>query len=124
MRVRIPRQTASAVALLATTSPVLAQPEPARCPPPVVEARSQVGGQLQFKIQSPCRKGELIFGRYGRLLVIEKLDANGDVIFQLDCFMGDLKVDLSFQDKWHSANHSCSAVDPSLTKVAIVWRDR
>jgi hypothetical protein len=65
-----------------------------------------------------------VFGRYGSLLVIEKLDASGNVNFQLDCFMGDLKVDLSFKDNWSFASHSCSAVDPALTKVAIVWRDR
>jgi len=108
----------------ALAQPAIAHAETALCPPPVVEATPLIGGQMQLKIQSPCRKGELVFGRYGNLLAVERLDGTGNVAILLDCFMGDLKVNLSFKDDWRSANYSCAAVDNTLTKVAIVWRDR
>jgi hypothetical protein len=90
----------------------------------MIEVASQAGGQRQFKIQSPCRKGELVIGRYGALIIMERFDENGNLAFQLDCFQGDREVDLTFMNNWRTSNRSCSAVEVALTKVAIVWRDR
>jgi hypothetical protein len=67
---------------------------------------------------------QLVIGRYGGLIIMERFDGNGNLAFQLGCFQGDREVDLTFMNNWHSMNRSCSAVEVGLTKVAIVWRDR
>jgi hypothetical protein len=113
-----------AILLTALTPPIISRAEGTPCAAPLIEVASQAGGQRQFKIQSPCRKGELVIGRYGGLIIMERFDGNGNLAFQLDCFQGDRELDLTFMNNWRSTNRSCSAVEVTLTKVAIVWRDR
>jgi hypothetical protein len=125
MRVQVLLKESLVVVLLAAlTPPNASHAERTPCAAPAIEVASQSGGQLQFKIQSPCRKGELVIGRYGQFVLMERFDGNGDLAFQLDCFLGDREVDLTFLNNWHATNHSCSAVENGLTKVAVVWRDR
>ena len=112
------------ILLAVLTPPIVSRAERTPCAAPTIEVASQSGGRLQFKIQSPCRKGELVIGRYGQFVIMERFDASGDLAFQLDCFLGDREVDLTFMNNWHATNQSCSAVESALTKVAIVWRDR
>jgi hypothetical protein len=96
----------------------------ARCAAPVVEVVPRPGGHRQFRIQSPCRKGELVIGLYDQVVIMERFDENGALAFDLDCFLGDRDVDLTFADNWRTRSHACSAVESALTKVAIVWKDR
>lgn len=125
MRVQVLLKGAPAVILLtALTLPIISRAEGTPCAAPMIEVASQTGGQLQFKIQSPCRKGELVIGRYGGLVIMERFDGNGNLAFQLDCFQGDREVYLTFMNNWRTTNRFCSAVEVTLTKVAIVWRDR
>jgi hypothetical protein len=125
MRVQSILNSVCFVVLFAALTPsALSQAPVASCPAPIVEATSEPGGRLQFKIQSRCRKGEFVYGRYGELFVIEKLDKNGNLAFQLDCFLGDLDIEVIFADNWRVTGRSCSTVEQGLTKVAIVWKDR
>ena len=125
MRVQALLKESLVVILLAVlTPPIVSHAEITPCAAPTIEVASESGGRLQFKIQSPCRKGELVIGRYGQFVIMERFDASGDLAFQLDCFLGDREVDLTFMNNWHATNQSCSAVESALTKVAIVWRDR
>jgi len=112
------------ILLAALTPPIISHAEGTPCAAPKIEVAAQTGGQLQFKIQSPCRKRELVIGRYGELVIMERFDEKGDLAFQLDCFLGDREVDLTFMNKWRTTNRSCSVVESALTKVAIVWQDR
>ena len=113
----------AAILLTALTPPSISHAEGTPCAAPTIEIAPQTGGRQLFVIQSPCRKGELVIGRYGGLLIMERFDENGNLAFQLDCFQGDREVDLTFKDNWHSMNRPCAAVEGALTKVAIVWRD-
>lgn len=125
MSVQVLLKGAPAVILLtALTAPIISRAEGSPCAAPTIEVAPQTGGQRQFKIQSPCRKGELVIGRYGGFIIMERFDGNGNLAFQLDCFQGDREVDLTFMNNWRTTNRSCSAVEVALTKVAIVWRDR
>jgi hypothetical protein len=125
MRVQVLLKASPAVILLiALRPPIISHAEGTPCAAPIIEVASRTGGQRQFKIQSPCRKGELVIGRYGGLIIMERFDGNGSLAFQLDCFQGDREVDLTFMNNWRTTNRSCSAVEVGLTKVAIVWRDR
>ena len=94
------------------------------CEAPAIEVADKPGGQHEFKIRSPCRKGELVIGHYGEVGIMERLDMNGDVTFQLDCFLGDQTVSLIFADNQQVTNNVCAAAENTLTKVAIVWQDR
>jgi hypothetical protein len=67
--------------------------------------------------------GELVVGRYGELVIIERFDGNGNLVFYLDCFQGDREIELTFKDDRRATTHSCVAVGSTLTKVAIVWQD-
>lgn len=125
MRVQVLLKVPSAAILLtALTQPIISHAEGTVCAAPQIEVASQIGGQRQFKIRSPCRKGELVIARYGELVIMERFDGNGNLAFQLDCFQGDREVDLIFLNNWRTTNRSCSAVESALTKVAIVWQDR
>jgi hypothetical protein len=125
MRVQVLLQECPVVILLAAlTPPIISHAAGPPCAAPTIEIASQSGGQLQLRIQSPCRKGELVIGRYGQIIIMERFDGNGNLAFQLDCFLGDREVDLTFMNNWRTTNHFCSTVDNALTKVAIVWRDR
>jgi len=95
----------------------------AACAAPVINAVPQIGGELQIKIQSPCRKGELVVGRYGELMIIERFDENGNLAFHVDCFLGDREIELTFENAARPTIRSCAAVEKALTKVAIVWGD-
>jgi hypothetical protein len=55
---------------------------------------------------------------------MDRMDDSGRLGFQLDCFLGDREIVLTFADDWRTAKHACAAGDGSLTKVAIVWQDR
>jgi hypothetical protein len=124
MRVQVLLKVPSAAILLAAlTPPILSHAGGTACGAPIIEVAPQIGGQRQFKIQSPCRKGELVIARYGELVIMERFDGSGNLAFQLDCFQGDREVDLTFLNNWRTTNRSCSAVENALTKVAIVWRD-
>src|SRR5262249_14090181 len=112
-----------AISLAAPTSPTLCRAEAPRCAAPNIEVASLPGGLVRFNIQSACRKGELVIGRYGHLVMMERLDANGNLAFQVDCFLGDREIDLAFVGDWHATDRSCSQVENGLSKVAIVWRD-
>jgi hypothetical protein len=125
MGVQVPLKAAPAALLLAALIPPIAShAEEISCAAPTIEAASRSGGQVQLRMQSPCRKGELVIGRYGAIVIMERFDGNGNLAFQLDCFLGDREVDLTFMNNWHATKHFCSAVDSTLTKVAIVWQDR
>ena len=125
MRVQVLLKVCPAVILLATlTPPLLSHAGVPPCAAPTIEIAFQAGGQLQFKIQSPCRKGELVVGRYGEIVIMERFDGSGNLAFQLDCFLGNREIDLTFMDNSHSTNHACSATERAITKVAIVWQDR
>jgi hypothetical protein len=113
----------AAILLTALTPAIISYAEGTPCSAPIIEVASQIGGQRQFRIQSPCLKGELVTGRYGGFQIVERFDADGNLAFQLDCFQGDREVDLTFMDNWHTTNRFCSAVEGTLTKVAIVWRE-
>jgi hypothetical protein len=103
--------------------PVIFHAEEAACAAPAIGLAPQPGGQLEVRIQSPCRKGELVVGRYGEIVIMERLDQSGNLAFQLDCFMGDHELVLTFVDNRRIASHACASAEPALTKVAIVWRD-
>ncbi len=103
--------------------PVIFHAEEPPCAAPAIEVAPQPGGQLQVRIQSPCRKGELVVGRYGEIVVMERLDRSGNLTFQLDCFLGDRELALTFVDNRRTANHACASAERALTKVAIVWQD-
>jgi hypothetical protein len=118
------KECLAAILLTALTPPIISRAEGTPCSAPIIEIALQTGGQRQFRMQSPCRKGELVTGRYGGLQIAERFDANGNLAFQLDCFQGDREVDLTFMNNWHTTGRSCSAVDGTLTKVAIVWREK
>jgi hypothetical protein len=92
------------------------------CAAPTIEVVPRAGGQLQFKIQSPCRMGELVVGRYGELVIMERFDGNGNLVFHLDCFQGNREIQLTFKDDRRATTRSCAAVENTLTKVAIVWQ--
>jgi hypothetical protein len=125
MRVQILLKECPVVVLLAAlTPPIISNASGAPCAPPTIEVAAQNGGKVQFRIQSPCRKGELVIGRYGQIVIMERFDGNGNLAFQLDCFLGDREVDLSFMNNWRTTNHFCPAVENALTKVAIVWQER
>jgi hypothetical protein len=125
MRVGVLLKVFLAVILLAVPAPpVSSQAEVTPCQQPTVEIAPRIGGQLQFKIQSPCRKGELVLGRYGEFVIVERFDGNGNLTLPLDCFLGDQEIELTFSNKWRITNHSCSPIEQALTKVAIVWHDR
>src|SRR5215475_517222 len=125
MKVRVVLKACLAVTVLGAvlTPPLPSYAATAPCPAPTIEVASRPGGQLHFKIQSPCRKGELVIGRYGEFVIMERFDAYGKMEFQLDCFLGNREFDLTFMDNWSAANRPCSAVEIALTKVAIVWQD-
>jgi hypothetical protein len=113
--------------MLAGSSPAICDASRAAetpCAAPAIEVAPKPGGQRQVSIQSPCRKGELVIGRYGDIVIIERLDDSGKLVFQIDCFLGDREVALTFADDQRAANHACAKPDSALTKVAIVWRDR
>jgi hypothetical protein len=117
---------ASAVGLLlaAATPPVVLHAQGTSCAAATVEVTPTPGGQRQLRIQSPCRKGELVIGRYGEIVIMERLDQNGNLALQLDCFLGDQEITLTFADNRRAANHACATAESALTKVAIVWQDR
>jgi hypothetical protein len=113
--------------MLAGSSPAICEASRAAetpCAAPAIEVAPKPGGQRQVSIQSPCRKGELVIGRYGDIVIMERLDDSGKVVFQIDCFLGDREIALTFADEQRAANHACARPDSALTKVAIVWRDR
>jgi hypothetical protein len=124
MRVQVILKASFAILLPVLTPPVISRAEGTTCAAPIIEVASETGGQRQFKIRSPCRKGELVVGRYGELVFMERFDGNGNLAFQLDCFQGDREVDLTFVNDWRATSRSCSAIEVALTKVAIVWHDR
>jgi hypothetical protein len=103
--------------------PVIFHAEEASCAAPAMEVAPQPGGQRQVRIQSPCRRGELVVGRYGEIVIMERLDQSGNLAFQLDCFLGDRELTLTFVDNRRAANHACASPERTLTKVAIVWQD-
>jgi hypothetical protein len=124
MRLRsLPKAGLVVVLLAASTLPIVPHAEETRCAAPTIEVTPMPGGQRQLKIQSPCRKGELVIGRYGEIVIMDKLDPGGSLAFHLDCFLGDREVDLTFVDDSRTTNHACATADSTLTKVAIVWRD-
>jgi hypothetical protein len=125
MKVRVFLKVSPVAILLAAPMPSIpSQAEVAPCAAPTIKVASQTGGKLQFNIQSPCRKGQLVLGRYGDAWgFLERFDGNGYLAFLLDCFLGDREIDLTFMNEWHFTDHSCSAIDNALTKVAIVWHD-
>jgi hypothetical protein len=104
--------------------PVVFHAEETSCAAPAIEVAPQPGGQRQVRIQSPCRKGELVVGRYGEIVIMERLDQSGNLAFQLDCFLGDRELALTFVDNRRVANNACASAESALTKVAIVWQDR
>jgi hypothetical protein len=112
-----------AVLLAASTPPAASLAEETPCAAPVIEVAPQPGGQRQVRIQSPCRRGELVVGRYGEIVIMERLDQGGNLAFRLDCFLGDRELDLTFADDRRAANRVCAMAERTLTKVAIVWRD-
>jgi hypothetical protein len=59
------------------------------CPAPAIEVAPKPGGQQQVSVQSRCRKGELVISRYGEIVIMERLDDSGKLVFHLDCFLGD-----------------------------------
>jgi len=95
----------------------------ATCAAPTIEVVPQIAGQLEIKAQSPCRKGELVVGRYDELIVIGRFDGSGNWRFHVDCFFGDREVELTFENDTRATKRSCTAVEKALTKVAIVWDD-
>jgi hypothetical protein len=124
MSVRGLLKTCPVLLLIAVpTPPFVSHAEETRCAAPTIDVASIPGGQRQFRIQSPCRKGELVIGRYDEIVVMDRLDASGNLVFQLDCFLGDREVELTFVDDWRTTNHACAAAESTLTKVAIVWQD-
>jgi hypothetical protein len=125
MRVHALLKACCAGTLLAALAPGIAsRAGNTPCEAPMIEVAPRPGGQVQFNIQSPCRKGELAVGRYSEVVIMERLDASGNLTFQLDCFLGDREVALIFADDWRTTKHVCPATEHSLTKVAIVWQDR
>jgi hypothetical protein len=113
--------------LLASSSPTITGASHAaetRCAAPAIEIAPKPGGQRQVSIQSPCRKDELVIGRYGGIVIMERLDDSGKLVLQLDCFLGDREIALTFADDLRATNRACAMPDSALTKVAIVWRDR
>jgi hypothetical protein len=114
------------ILLAALTAPIVFQAsraEETRCAAPVIDVAPQPGGRRQFRIQSPCRKGELVIGRYDEVVIMERFDGSGVLTFQLDCFLGDRDVVLTFADNGRATNRACSSAETALTKVAIVWQD-
>jgi len=109
--------------LLALLPPLTLARAQTTCAAPTIEVLPRAGAQLQFKIQSPCRKGELVVARYGELVIMERFDGNGNLAFDLDCFQGNREIQLTFKDDQRAAGRSCAAVENTLTKVAIVWQD-
>ena len=91
------------------------------CAEPTIRTAPRVGGLLQFDIQSPCRNGQFVVGRYGDLVIVEKIDEKGNLAFQVDCFQGDREIALKFEDNWRATMHGCAIIENTLTKVAIVW---
>jgi hypothetical protein len=125
MRVRALLKTFPVLVLLAApTSPFVSHAEGTPCAAPTIDVAPMPGGQLQFIIHSPCRKGELVIGRYDEIVIMDRLDSNGNLAFQLDCFLGDREVELTFVDNWRATNHACATAETTLTKVAIVWQDQ
>jgi hypothetical protein len=133
MRVRAPlgvrllkacRVVILAAALVPPFGSDASRKEATDCAAPAVEVASEAGGQRQISIQSPCRKGELVIGRYGGFVVMARFDSNGNLIFRLDCFLGDRDLELTFADDQRATSHACATLDVALTKVAIVWQDR
>jgi hypothetical protein len=110
--------------LLAVLAPAASPADGKPCEAPTIALAPQAGGQVQFDIHSPCREGQLVIGRYDEVVIMERLDDSGNLVFQLDCFLGDREVALTFADDWRTAMHACPAADNALTKVAIVWQDR
>jgi hypothetical protein len=109
--------------MLVILLPQTLSPVEATCGAPTIEAVPQTDGQLQIKIQSPCRKDELIVGRYGEFVIIERFDGNGNLAFHVDCFLGDQEIELTFESAGRPTTLSCASVQKALTKVAIVWDD-
>jgi hypothetical protein len=68
--------------------------------------------------------GELVISRYGELVIIERFDGKGNLVFNLDCFQGNREIELTFKDDRRVTTRSCAAVENNLTKVAIVWLDQ
>jgi hypothetical protein len=139
MRVRAILTACPAVILLAVTPPdvtlpgaalpgvlapaVAARADETSCAAPLVTVAPQPGGQQQFRIQSPCRKGQLVIGRYGEIVVMDRLDPDGNLALPIDCFLGDREITFTFADDRRAASRACAAVESTLTKIAIVWQD-
>lgn len=123
MRVGVLLKACPFVVLLAVAARPAAPAEETSCAAPAIDIAAKPGGQRLVRIQSPCRKDELVIGRYGEIRIIERLDHSGNLLFQLDCFLGDREVALMFADNRSIANHACAAAESALTKVAIVWQD-
>jgi hypothetical protein len=68
--------------------------------------------------------GELVITRYGELVIIERFDGNGNLVFALDCFQGNREIELTFKDDRRITTRSCGTIENNLTKVAIIWHDR
>jgi hypothetical protein len=93
------------------------------CAAPLVTVAPQPGGQRHFSIQSPCRKGQLVIGRYGEIVLMDRMDPGGNLVLAIDCFLGDEEITLTFADDRRAVSHACATVERTLTKVAIVWQD-
>ena len=111
------------ILLAVQTPPVSSHAQQTSCAAPAVEVAPKPGGQQVVSIHSPCRKGELVIGRYGEIVIMDRLDQSGNLAFQLDCFLGDREVTLTFADNQRATNHACATAESALTKVAIVWQD-
>jgi hypothetical protein len=117
---------ACAVAILVavTMPPAVSRADGRSCTAPAVEVESWPAGRRQFKVQSPCRRDELVTSLYGDVVIMERFDHRGNLTFLVDCFQGDREISLSFADNQRTANHACATADVAATKVAIVWQDR
>jgi hypothetical protein len=93
------------------------------CAVPAVEITPVPGGRQQLRVRSPCRKNELIIGNYGEIVIMARLDQSGNLALQVDCFLGDREITLTFADGQRATNHACEMAESTLTKVAIVWQD-
>jgi hypothetical protein len=113
------------VIVLAAPAPLaVSRAEGTSCPAPAIEAAREPGGLRQLSVRSPCRKNELVTGRYGDVVIMDRFDHGGSLVFMLDCFLGDREIELTFADNRRAATHACTPADGALTKVAIVWQDR
>ncbi len=89
---------------------------------PSIEVFPRPAGFSRISVRSECRKDELVRFTYGGVVYNRRLDANGALDVDIDCFLGlSHAVDIAFKDgSVYEATLVADDID-KVAKIAVVW---